>query len=135
MLPMVCFSHCIGANIPHSASHPRAGRMGDLKGMEVIYSSLVHRFMRAAREADSYWLSTSQAPGKPRQTVRSEIKTNQGQTHMKLLGRTQRLWCWMWSPPGLHDWSTYAGRTRSESGLYLHSPQRHPCVLLRVDEA
>lgn len=91
--------------------------------------------MRAAREADIYWLSTLQAPGKPRQTVRSEIKTNQGQMHMKLLSRAHRPWCWMWPPPGLNDWSAYAGRSGSESGLYLHSSQRHPCMRLHVDEA
>lgn len=43
--------------------------------------------MRATREAGRYWLSTSQTPGKPRQTVRSEIKTNQGQMLTKLAAR------------------------------------------------
>lgn len=40
---------------------------------------MVHRSVGAAREADICWLSTPQVSRKPLQTVRSEIKTNQGQ--------------------------------------------------------
>lgn len=37
---------------------------------------MLHKFLRAAREADIYWLSPLWASGKPRQTVRSETKKN-----------------------------------------------------------